>query len=240
MVQQRDIPKESSLFASAFYSYSDAEPNKSFYTFGYIDQDVVKESGEDIHWADVDSSDGFWSFASESASINGKPMVMGNGTAIADTGTTLALMPDAVVDALYAQISGATYDWASQGYVFPITITLEALPVFKVAVGGKQFVIQKEDLAFALTNDRQNWYGGIQSRGNLPFNIYGDTFLKSIYAVSANRQNGSTPPAPYSLLTVWVADLGSSKSALRCCPQDRRGSRHENPLAFGTPYFRWP
>jgi len=189
MMQQKDIPTESSLFTSAFYSYRDAEPNRSFYTFGYIDQDLVRESGEDIHWVDVDSSGGFWSFASESVSINGKSMAMGSGTAIADTGTTLALMSDAVVDALYGQIPGATYDWASQGYVFPITITLEDLPDFKVAVGEKEFIIQKEDLAFAPTEDGENWYGGIQSRGDLPFNIYGDTFLKSIYAVSIDYRS---------------------------------------------------
>lgn len=26
-------------------------------------------------------------------------------------------------------------------------------------------------------------YGGIQSRGDLPFDIYGDTFLKNVYAI---------------------------------------------------------
>lgn len=44
------------------------------------------------------------------------------------------------------------------------------------------FSVQKEDLAF---HDLGNGlsYGGIQSNGDLPFNIYGDTWLKSVYAI---------------------------------------------------------
>jgi hypothetical protein len=183
MMKQSDVPKEAALFTSALYSWRNAEHDKPFYTFGYIDQDLVNESGEEIHWVDIDKSNGLWAFSSESVSINGESIFTSSNTAIADTGTTLTLMPDAVVDALYAHIPGATYDWSSQGYIFPITVKLDDLPEFKVAVGGKEFVMQREDLGFAPTDDGRNWYGGVQSRGSLPFNIYGDTFLRSVYAV---------------------------------------------------------
>ncbi|KAI0538818.1 eukaryotic aspartyl protease [Xylaria digitata] len=195
MVKQNDIPKEAALFTSAFYSSRDATTSKSFYTFGFIDQELVKKSGEEIHWVEIDKSDGFWAFSSESVSINGESIPLPSNMAIADTGTTLSLMSDDVVDALYEQIPGATYDWFNQGWIFPISVTVDDLPEFKVAIGDKEFLIQKEDLAFAPTEDGESWYGGVQSRGSLPFNIYGDTFLKSVYAIwdQGNTRFGVVP-----------------------------------------------
>jgi hypothetical protein len=182
MITQNDIPKEAELFTSAFYSSRDDEA-KSFYTFGWIDQDLVTASGEEISWTDIDNSQGFWQFPSASAIINGQTINQSGNTAIADTGTTLALVSDQVCDALYKAIEGATYSSQYQGYIVPNTVTAEDLPDFSVAIGDKQFVIQKEDLLFAPADD-SNWYGGVQSRGDMTFDILGDTFLKSVYAVS--------------------------------------------------------
>lgn len=183
MMSQSDIPKDSQLFTSAFYSERDSGSPQSFYTFGYIDQDLVKASGKEIAWTDIDSSQGFWMFESASASVNGKTISQAGNKAIADTGTTLALVSDEVCDALYKAIPGAKYDSQQQGYVFPLTTRVEDLPEFYVAVGDMQVLIQAEDLAFAPA-DSENWYGGVQSRGDNPFDILGDSFLKSIYAVS--------------------------------------------------------
>lgn len=182
MITQGDIPKEAELFTSAFYSSRDDDA-KSFYTFGYIDQDLVKASGEDITWTDIDSSQGFWQFPSKTATINGETIDLGDNLAIADTGTTLALVSDQVCDALYKAIKGATYSSEYQGYIVPNTVTAKDLPDFSVDIGGKEFVIQKEDLVFAPADDT-HWYGGVQSRGDMTFDILGDTFLKSVYAVS--------------------------------------------------------
>ncbi|KAI1749825.1 eukaryotic aspartyl protease [Xylaria castorea] len=195
MIKQEDVPKEVALFTSAFYSSRDVATSKSFYTFGFIDQELVEQSGEEIHWVDIDNSEGFWAFPSEAVSINGESVPRDSNTAIADTGTTLALMSDDVVDALYAQIPGATYDWLNQGYIFPIDVTVDDLPDFKVAIGDKEFLIQKEDLAFAPTDDGEGWYGGVQSRGILPFDILGDTFLKSVYTIwdQGNTRFGVVP-----------------------------------------------
>ena len=44
------------------------------------------------------------------------------------------------------------------------------------------FIINKEDLAYADAGNGMT-FGGIQSRGDLPFNIYGDTWLKCVYAI---------------------------------------------------------
>jgi hypothetical protein len=182
MIKQSEIPKEAELFTSCFYSSRDEE-KESFYTFGWIDDEVVKASDEEITWTDIDNSEGFWMFPSESFTVNGQEVTASGNKAIADTGTTLALVSDSVCDVLYKQIKGSFYSEEYQGYLIPDTISGEGLPDFSIAVGDKEFVIQKEDLLFAPA-DSKNWYGGVQSRGQNPFDILGDTFLKSIYAVS--------------------------------------------------------
>lgn len=181
MITQEDIPKDAELFTSAFYSSRDDDA-RSFYTFGWIDQDLVTASGEEISWTEIDNSQGFWMFPSASAIVNGQTINQSGNTAIADTGTTLALVSDQVCDALYKSIKGATYSSQYQGYIVPNSVTVQDLPDFSVAIGDKQFVIQKEDLVFAPADD-SHWYGGVQSRGDMTFDILGDTFLKSVYAV---------------------------------------------------------
>lgn len=115
--------------------------------------------------------------------MNGKTISQTGNTAIADTGTTLALVADATCKAIYDAIPGSTYDSTQQGYLFPSSTTADQLPVVTFAVGSNQFTVQKEDLSFADAGNGMV-YGGIQSRGSMTFDILGDTFLKSIYAVS--------------------------------------------------------
>ncbi|KAJ5569958.1 Aspergillopepsin-1 [Penicillium hispanicum] len=185
MISQSDIPKSSALFTAKLGSWRDAnEPDKgaSFYTFGFIDQDTVKAAGEEISYTPVDNSQGFWMFDSTSATVNGKSITRSGNTAIADTGTTLALVDDSTCQAIYDAIEGAYYDNDSQGYIYPSDTTADKLPVVSFAVGGKQFAVQKEDLGFAQAKSGYV-YGGIQSRGSMTFDILGDTFLKGIYAV---------------------------------------------------------
>ncbi|KAK4162579.1 aspartic peptidase domain-containing protein [Cladorrhinum sp. PSN259] len=192
MITQEDIPKEAELFTTAFYSSRDKD--KSYYTFGWIDQDLVKQSGEEISWAPIDNSEGFWMFKSESATVNGNKITLSGNKAIADTGTTLALISDEACETLYKSIKGSSYSEKYQGYIIPKSTKVDELPEFSVAVGDKEFVIQKEDLILADADD-DNWYGGVQSRGQNPFDILGDTFLKSIYAIfdQGNSRFGAVP-----------------------------------------------
>lgn len=186
MITQADIPSSAELFTAKLGSWRDAdEPDKgeSFYTFGYIDQATVTAAGADITYTPVDKSQGFWLFDSTSATVNGKTITRSGNTAIADTGTTLALVDDATCKAIYDAIKGAKYDSESQGYIYPSDTTVDNLPVVSFAVGDKQFAVQKEDLGFV--EAKSGWiYGGIQSRGSMDMDILGDTFLKGIYAVS--------------------------------------------------------
>lgn len=195
MTSQQDIPRNAELFTAYLGSWRDAneaDRSESFYTFGFIDQDAIKAAGTDPCYTPVDNSQGFWQFASISASVNGKTIDRSGNTAIADTGTTLALVDKATCKAIYDEIPGSKYDSNQQGYVFPTNTTADQLPVVIFAVGDKQFAVQKEDLAFADAGNGMV-YGGIQSRGSLTFDILGDTFLKGIYAIfdQGNRRFGA-------------------------------------------------
>ncbi|CAG8038368.1 unnamed protein product [Penicillium salamii] len=185
MISQSDIPKSAQLFTAKLGSWRDTdEPDKgeSFYTFGYVDQDTVKAAEVEIHYTAIDNSQGFWMFDSVSATVNGKSISRPGNKAIADTGTTLALVHDETCQAVYDAIEGAFYDDDSQGWIFPSDTAADKLPVISFAVGDKSFVVQKEDLGFAPAKAGY-LYGGIQSRGSMTMDVLGDTFLKAIYAV---------------------------------------------------------
>lgn len=109
-------------------------------------------------------------------------------------------MDDDFLKQIYAAIPGSKYDSTQQGYLFPSSTSTSDLPVVTVAIGDTQFTINKEDLAYSDAGNGMV-YGGIQSRGSMEMDIYGDVVLKSIYAIfdqgntrfgAVQRANGST------------------------------------------------
>ncbi|KAJ5041178.1 uncharacterized protein L3040_005729 [Drepanopeziza brunnea f. sp. 'multigermtubi'] len=196
MITQPDIPKGAELCTAKIGSWCDAdEPDDEgagFYTFGYIDLPTVEASGQDIYYTPVDSSDGFWTVSSGSTIVNDTVVTKGGKTAIIDTGSPLTLVSDVVCQAIYGSIEGAVYDPQDQGWVFPSITTLDQLPTVSVAIGDKQFTINKEDLGFATTSN-STIYSSIQSRGDMDFDILGHAFLKGVYAIfdQGNRRFGA-------------------------------------------------
>ena len=134
------------------------------------------------NYADVDKSQGFWQIQSTSATINGETITRSGNTSIMDTGTTLCLVDDKLVDAVYKAIPGAKYDQSNQGYVFPSSTSVDNLPDVQLAIGDTMVAFQKEDLGFADAGNGMV-YGSIQSRGSMDMDIYGDAVLKAMYAV---------------------------------------------------------
>ncbi|EXJ94865.1 hypothetical protein A1O1_03263 [Capronia coronata CBS 617.96] len=194
MILQQDIPASQELFTCYLGSYkdkNDPDHGQSFYTFGGIDEGVVQSSGQPISYTPIDNSEGFWMFSSPSVVINGVAIELPNNQAIADTGTTLMLVTDQICDQIYGAIDGAEYSEDAMGWVFPADTPAENLPTVSFAVGSKQIVIEKEHLSFAAYNSTMV-FGGIQSQGNLNFNIFGDVFLQGVYAVfdAGNKQFG--------------------------------------------------
>jgi hypothetical protein len=104
MITQSDIPQNAELFTAYLGSTPPASASSnsstsgsssdatSFYTFGYIDQSAL--AGQTPSYTPVDNSQGFWTFASESAQVGEQTITRSGNTSIADTGTTLALVGD--------------------------------------------------------------------------------------------------------------------------------------------------
>jgi len=167
-----------------------AEPGN--YNFGFLDE---TEFIGPISFIDIDPSQGFWQFEATGFSVCGGS-ASGNGTnstsfvslphtAIADTGTTLLMLPAAIVEAYYAQVESARYLSTRGGYAFDCN---ETLPDLTLHIGTYKAVIPGELMNFA-PNDTDDWatakecYGGLQSSENFPFAIYGGIFFKAQFTV---------------------------------------------------------
>ncbi|KAK2755037.1 Type I transmembrane sorting receptor [Arachnomyces sp. PD_36] len=162
------------------------------YDFGFIDKS--KYTGE-LAYTDVDNSQGFWMFTADSYSIGNQG---GNGTSlqgIADTGTTLMMLPDKVVSAYYEQVNGAKSNPQAGGFVFDCSAEL---PDFTLTIGDHDAVVPGDIIKYApITPGSSTCFGGIQSNSGLGFSIFGDIFLKSQYTVfdSEGPRLGFAPQA---------------------------------------------
>jgi len=191
MALQGDIPATSQLFTAYLSSYKDKDAgDTSFYTFGTIDQQVV--NGQPINYTPVDVTNGLWQFASTSAVVNNVAIPLASNSAIADTGTTLAMIDDVTCKAIYAAIPGSKYDSTQQAYIYPSSTPVSSLPVVQFAIGDKLLTMHQDDLGFADVGNGMV-YGSCQSRGNLPFSIFGDAVLKSMYCIFDQVGVASSP-----------------------------------------------
>ncbi|KAL8726268.1 MAG: hypothetical protein Q9166_006814 [cf. Caloplaca sp. 2 TL-2023] len=79
------------------------------YTFGYVD--AAQHTGT-VTYVPVNSAKGFWEFTSNGYAVGNAAFKSSSIDAIADTGTTLLYLPDAIVNAYYASVRGASYNSA--------------------------------------------------------------------------------------------------------------------------------
>ena len=108
------------------------------YEFGRIDKTKFRGS---LKTVPVDSSRGFWEFSSQQFAVgNGTTQTKSSGASslIADTGTSLMLMDDEIVQAYYTQVAGASQSQTAGGFVFPCEARL---PDLKVAVGDDHLAV---------------------------------------------------------------------------------------------------
>ncbi|KAK3721107.1 hypothetical protein LTR37_003397 [Vermiconidia calcicola] len=163
------------------------EDTSGTYEFGTID--VSKYTGE-IHYAPISTGNGWWEFESQTYTVgsNEKQCVRCSPT-IADTGTSLVLMDNDVVEGYYNQVNGAQYDPTNYGIIYPCSASL---PDFGIAIGSSYTaVIKGSDMTYAEIGDG-TCFGGLQTNDGAGVNIIGDVFLKQYFAVfdAGNMQFG--------------------------------------------------
>lgn len=135
------------------------------YDFGGVD--TAAFSG-DITYTTVDNSQASWKVATDEGD-----------TGVMDTGTSLLLISDDAVTAYYANVPSAQFSDADGAWEFDCG---ETLPDFSMTFSGYKATVPGSYLTYATISD-STCYGGIQSRGNLDFSLFGDIFLKSQYVV---------------------------------------------------------
>ena len=145
------------------------------YDFGF----VRSTTNTTLAYTPVDRSHGFWGFTPSGVQIGGKAVSSSSSlTGIADTGTTLLLLPNDIV-ASYYQGTGAAL--ANGHYTFPCSTTL---PDFQVVIGAATITIPGKFINYdTVSKGSTTCFGGIQPSSQLKMNIYGDIFLKAAYVV---------------------------------------------------------
>lgn len=168
-------------------------------TFGFGMVDTTQYNAPPTY-VPVDSSQGFWTFTAAGYGI-GNTYTATALTGIADTGTSLLVLPGNIVTAYWNTVAGAGYDPNYGAYTFPCSA---ALPNFFITLGSAQtrYTVPGNYLNFAPlgdgTNCKFNWqslsmtlftdissdcYGGLQSSDGMGMNIFGDIFLKAFFVI---------------------------------------------------------
>lgn len=138
------------------------------YTFGTIDSS--KYSGQ-IAYVPVDPSRGFWSFTAAGYAIGEDAPSSSSFRAIADTGTTLLLLPDDVVRSYYDQVPSASYAPSQGGYTFACG---ENLPSVTIVIGNYDAVVPGPFIEYAPIDDTATskfvapFLGGCEYRTDFP------------------------------------------------------------------------
>ncbi|KAI0521941.1 secreted aspartic proteinase precursor [Xylaria bambusicola] len=148
------------------------------YDFGVIDKS--KYAGK-ISYVDANSTTGFWMFDMSGYSVGNSTFKPSPFQGIADTGTTLALLPSPIVQDYYKAVSGAKVDLFQGGYVFPCSAKL---PNFILGIGQAKIAIPGKYINYApIDKSGKTCFGGIQSDEGVGFSIIGDVALKAAFVV---------------------------------------------------------
>lgn len=160
------------------------------YNFGYIDggEFVDRVGYVDLVGFRAGADDffrNFWSFRPAAFRVGASPPVaVGGWTVIADTGTTLLLVPGYMVTAYYARVRGARFDPAWGAVVFPCGGTLPSFGFSFASTIGKTYwgSVPGRYLSYAQVNST-HCYGGLQSSDAIGFSIFGAMLLKAQFVV---------------------------------------------------------
>ena len=168
---------ESLLFTSALTRHGEFQ---SFYTFGYIDQDLL--AGQTPEYTPIIPGSMWWEFPSEHAIVNGKKYSRKGNTAIADTGTTMIYLGADLVRDIYEPMGGV-YDDTVPGWLIPGDISVDQLTNVTLFAGNAEIFLQQLDLVFFPVND--SWVLGSIQETEKPGDpeIFGQYWLRNTYSI---------------------------------------------------------
>ncbi|ROT38202.1 endothiapepsin [Sodiomyces alkalinus F11] len=162
------------------------------YNFGFVS---AQEHVGPIAYAPVTQQSPYWEievdgFQVEGGSFNGTEAL---SRVIVDTGTTLILVPDELVEAYYDRVQGARFDASWAGYIFPCNASL---PDWTFGIADWRGTVPGKFMSYSQVS-QTHCFGGIQSSQGIPFAIFGAVLLKSQFVVfdyvSAEANVGAAP-----------------------------------------------
>ncbi|EEA25071.1 hypothetical protein TMatcc_006713 [Talaromyces marneffei ATCC 18224] len=161
--------------------------------FGWIDSRKYKGQ---IVWTDVNKRYRFWNISIDGFSIGRDPSSSIPFSAIVDTGSSINLLPEYIVNQYYKRIPDSYKSTQHGGYIFPCTQT-SIIPDFSLKIG--QYIAVTPGQLLKFSSNGTHCFGGIQSSPFSSLNILGEVFLKNQYVIffddDRNARIGIAPQA---------------------------------------------
>ncbi|KAH8893007.1 microbial aspartic proteinase [Thozetella sp. PMI_491] len=156
------------------------------YNFGYIDNRLYNGS---IIYSPIDSSQGYWNWTCLGYAIGDDTSLKSVDIAgVVDTGTSILLLPAAVVSEYWSRVPGSENSASLGGWVYPCGTPL---PSFSIGIGGgANITIPPAYMKDGPFPDGVTCFGSLQESTGLPFSLFGLTAIKSAFVV----YNRSDPP----------------------------------------------
>jgi len=158
------------------------EPGGSF-TMGFLNSSLYTGN---IDYQNLVTTPSFWVLSLTSLTVQGNSVSLPSGPAsyaAIDTGTTLVGGPSSVIQNIYAQIPGSqpgSGTW--EGFwIYPCNTRVNVAMSF----GGPSWPVSTADFQLTQLGSGQcvGAFFDINTNGNAPSWIIGDTFLKNVYSV---------------------------------------------------------
>jgi hypothetical protein len=153
------------------------------YNFGYIN---ASEYTGAITYAPIDPASVYWQISVSGFQIGSEPFNSTSFNAIADTGTTLLLLPRDIVRSYYRNVQGAFFCTLWGAMLFPCS---SPIPDFWFGIGSYRGFIPGKYIKYGQTN-ATHCYGGLQSSNGIGLNVLGDILLKAQFVVFDYRNGG--------------------------------------------------
>jgi len=175
-----------------------------FYTFGSIQFDETVIKNQSISSVPVVQDNlPFWTVPAPQFFVNGERVNNSDQVAIIDTGTTLALINNDVLPGIYEPLGGFYND--SLGlWLLHTNVTEADIPEIILPVGDNNVTVAKTDILYSYEDFPGFIVGGLQSNDGIGSAIYGDAWLRNVYAIfdlgSGNKQDfrfGFVPRSEY-------------------------------------------